>query len=127
MPLHYTIDTARQLITITGEYADSAEWRVLLGQILADPRRQAGFAFLRDLRDASAPVDAETVIGIIEVVRKFWPQLQPSRAAIVTSRELNPAAFVAHALADAQNMPLQAFTSYDEAMQWLQAGTSRSP
>ena len=122
MPLQYTIDTAQQLITITGEYADAAEWRVLLGQILADPRRQAGFAFLRDLRDASAPVDAETVIGIIEVVRRFWPQLQPSRAAIVTSRELNPAAFVAHALADAQSMPLQAFTSYDDALQWLKGG-----
>jgi hypothetical protein len=126
MPLHYTIDTAQQLITITGEYADAAEWRVLLGQILSDPRRRTGFAFLRDLRGASTPVDAETVIGIIDVVRRFWPQLQPSRAAIVTSRELDPAAFVAHALADAQNMPLQAFTSYDDALQWLQAGIPRS-
>ena len=127
MPLHYTIDTAQQLITITGEYADAAEWRVLLGQILSDPRRRTGFSFLRDLRGASTPVDAETVIGIIDVVRRFWPQLQPSRAAIVTPRELDPAAFVAHALADAQNMPLQAFTSYDDALQWLQAGKDVTP
>jgi hypothetical protein len=26
---------------------------------------------------------------------------------------------VAHALADADNMPLQAFNSYDAAMEWL--------
>jgi hypothetical protein len=122
MPLHYTIDEAQQLITITGEYADAAEWKGLLGQIVGDPRRRPGYAFLRDLRDATTPVDAATVVGIIEVVQKFWPLLQPSRAAVLTPRELDPAAFVAHALADAQHMPLQAFTSLQEALEWLRAG-----
>ena len=129
MPLHYTIDAAQQLITITGEYADAGEWRVLLRQVLDDPRRRPGFAFLRDLREASTPVDAATVVGIIDVVRQFWPHLQPSRAAILTPLELDPAAFVAHALADAQEIPLRTFTSLDEALQWLQAGrrTDRLP
>jgi len=123
MPLHYSIDTVHELVTITGEYAQADEWRELLGRVLNDPRRRPGFAFLRDLRDATTPVDAAAVVGIIDVVRRYWPQLQPSRAAIITPREIDPAALVAHALADAQQIPLQTFTSYDDAMAWLRAGT----
>jgi len=123
MPLRYTIDTTRQLVTITGEYAQAEEWRELLGQVLNDPRRRPGFAFLRDLREATTPVDAATVVGIIDVVQRYWPHLQPSRAAIITPREIDPAALVAHALADDQHLPLETFTSYDEAMEWLRAGT----
>jgi hypothetical protein len=122
MPLAYTIDTNQQIITITGEYAEASEWRELLGRILADPQRRPGFAFLRDLRAATTPVDTQTVVAIIEVVRRFWPQLQPSRAAIVTPLNVDPAALVAHALADAQHLPLQAFNSYDSALEWLQEG-----
>lgn len=119
MPLHYTIDTARRLVTITGEYSQPEEWRDLLRRVLSDPRREPGFAFLRDLRGATKPVDAATVVGIIAVVRRYWPQLRPSRAAIITPLGIDPAALVAHALADAQHMPLRAFTSYDDAMEWL--------
>jgi hypothetical protein len=93
-----------------------------LQQVLKDPDRQPGFAFLRDLRDATVPVDAATVVGIIEVVRTFWPLLQPSRAAILTPRQFDTAALTAHALADAQQMPLEAFTSYEAAIEWLHAG-----
>jgi len=50
MSLAYEIDEDERLIVITGDYSDAAEWRSLLGRVLADPRRQPGFAFLRDLR-----------------------------------------------------------------------------
>lgn len=119
MPLSYTIDEAEQLVTISGEYSDAHEWQELLGRILADPRRRAGFAFLRDLRQATRPVDAATVVGIISVVRQFWPHLLPRRVAILTRNEIDPPAMVAHALADAENMPLQAFNSPEAAMAWL--------
>jgi hypothetical protein len=124
VPLSYTIDPVERLITITGEYAEPGEWRQLLEDVLRDPRRQPGFAFLRDLREATRPVDAATVVGIIEVVRRFWPLLQPSRAAILTPRQFDPAALTAHALADAEEMPLEAFTSFDTAMTWLRGGPS---
>jgi hypothetical protein len=117
--LSYTIDEAEQLVTITGEYSVAEEWHDLLGRILADPRRRPGFAFLRDLRQATHPVDAATVVAIISVVRQFWPHLQPTRAAILTRNDIDPAALVAHALADAENLPLQAFNSHDAAMAWL--------
>jgi hypothetical protein len=119
MGLSYTIDEAAQLVTITGEYSAADDWQELLARVLADPRRRPGFAFLRDLREATHPVDAATVIGIIAVVRQFWPHLRPSRAAILTRHDIDPAAMVAHALADAENIPLQAFNSYDVAMEWL--------
>ena len=122
MPLSYTIDTTQQLITIVGEYAEAEEWKDLLGRILHDPRRKSGFAFLRDLRGAQHPVDAATVVAIVDVVRRFWPHLQPSRAAIVTALDFHPAALVAHALADAQPIPLQMFTSYEAAREWLREG-----
>ena len=122
MPLTYSIDAGEKLITISGEYADAAEWRTVLSRILQDPRRRPGFAFLRDLREATTPVDASTVIEIVAVVRRFWPELQPSRAAVLTPLAFDPAALVAHALADAQRMPLQTFTSYDAAREWLREG-----
>ena len=122
MPLDYSVDPARGLVTISGEYAVADEWMDLLGRVLADPRRQPGFAFLRDLREATTPVDAATVLRIMEVVRKFWPQLRPSRAAILTRHDVDSPALVAVALADTEKLPLRVFTSHDEAMQWLMRG-----
>jgi hypothetical protein len=121
MPLAYTIDTEQRLITITGEYASAEAWKALLSRMLHDPRRESGFAFLRDLRLATTPVDAATVAQIIEAVKGFWPYLQPSRVAILTPSELDPAALAAHALADAHQLPMQMFTSYREAVAWLQS------
>lgn len=117
--LSYTIDEAEQLVTITGEYSVAQDWHDLLSRILADPRRRPGFAFLRDLREATHPVDAAAVVAIISVVRQFWPHLRPTRAAILTRNDIDPAALVAHALADAENLPIQAFNSLDAAMAWL--------
>jgi hypothetical protein len=118
--LTYTIDQDQRLITIVGEYAHPDEWKALLSRVLHDPRRKPGFAFLRDLRAATTPVDAATVVGIMNVVRAFWPLLQPSRAAVLTPREVDTAALTAQALADAEHMPLQVFNAYQEAMDWLQ-------
>ena len=118
MSLDYTIDAAQQLVTISGEYASAEEWKEVMGRLVGDPRRRPGFAYLRDLRDATKPVDAAAVVRIIEVVRNAWPHLQPWRAAIVASNEIDPAA-VAHALAGDHHMPLMAFTSYQQAMDWL--------
>ena len=120
MALNYTIDIDQQLITITGEYADAGEWAELLARILSDPRRAPGFSVLRDLRDATTPTDAATVVSAMSVVRRFWPQIQPSRAAILTRNDIDPSALVASALADAHGLPLRTFRSIDAAMQWLQ-------
>jgi len=122
MPLSYAIDADQRLITITGEYAHPGEWADLLQQVLDDPRRQPGFAFLRDLRAATAPVDADAVIGIIDVVKKFWPRLQPSRAAILTPRRFDSPALIAHALADLEDIPLRMFIDHSSALLWLREG-----
>ena len=123
MSLAYAIDADARLIVITGEYADADGWRELLAAVLHDPRREPGFAFLRDLRQATTPVDAATVIGIMEAVRRFWPLLQPSRAAILTPREFDTAALTAHAIADTDHLPIRMFTSYDAALEWLSGGS----
>jgi hypothetical protein len=120
MSLAYEIDAGRRLIVISGEYSNANEWRSLLVKVLSDPQRKPGFAFLRDLRSATTPVDADRIVQIMEVVRRFWPQLQPSRAAILTKHDDDSAALVAHALADFQQLPIRAFNSYDEALAWLQ-------
>ena len=86
--------------------------------MIADPRRGQGFTILRDLRAAKTPVNIASVIGIIEAVSRSWPQLEASRAAIVTADDIDLAA-VAHALADEQKIPLRAFTSLAAAMEWL--------
>jgi len=117
--LRYDIDPAQRLVVITGEYADAVEWQQLLAALLNDPRREPGLAFLRDLRGGGTPVDASTVVDIVTVVRRFWPLFQPSRAAIVTANPLDTAALVAHALADSQGLPIELFTSYDAALEWL--------
>lgn len=122
MPLSYTIDPARRLITIEGEYADAEQWKSLLARVLSDPQRQPGFAYLRDLRGATTPASAATVVGVMEVVRSYWPRLQASRAAILTPLAFDAAAMTAHAIADAEHLPLKVFSSYDEAVEWLCGG-----
>jgi hypothetical protein len=119
MPLDYTLDPHQRLITITGDYAEPAEWRQLLERMLADPARAPGFAILRDLRGSSTPIGTPSVVALMTVVHHFWPLLQPSRAAILTPREFDPAAMVAHALADTHGLPMQVFNSMDAAMEWL--------
>jgi hypothetical protein len=74
---------------------------------------------MRDLRYSTHPVDAQAVMGIIAVVRQMWAPLGVRRAAMVTRPGIDVPAAVAHALAEDENMPLRAFTSYDDAVSWL--------
>ena len=124
MPLDYTIDPTQRIITIVGEYAGADEWRTLLARILNDPQRQPGFGLLRDLRTAKKPVSAATVVGVMDVIRRFWPLLQPARMAVLTPLEVDPAALTAYAIADAEDVPLRVFRSYDDALEWLRRGSS---
>jgi hypothetical protein len=117
--LTYIIDPGQRLITILGEYAGREEWKALLSQVLHDPRYQPRFCFLRDLRAATTPADAATVVGVMETWQSFWDLLQPTRVAVLTSREVDTAALTAHAWADAAEMPLKVFHSYQDAIQWL--------
>lgn len=120
--LVYTIDSEQSLLTISGEYAGPDEWTRLLTRVLGDPRCQPGLAMLRDLRDATTPTDAGTVVEVINVVREFWPKLQLSRYAVVTSLNMDPAALVAQAVADREDIPMRIFMTCEEALQWLQQG-----
>jgi hypothetical protein len=122
MPLEYRIDAGAGIVTIRGDYADAGEWRVLLGAVAHDPDFRPGLAFIRDLRGSSQPVGAETVVGIMAVVRELWSSLGVRRAAIVTRPGIDLPAMVAHALAEEAHLPVQSFTSYDDAMMWLREG-----
>ena len=119
VPLAYAIDQQQGLVTITGDYAEPQEWRTLLTRIAADERCAPGFGFLRDLRGSHHPVSAEAVAGIIAVVREFWATLGVRRAAILTRPGIDIPATIAHALAEDERIPLRAFTSYDDALEWL--------
>ena len=121
MSLSYCIDAAERIVTITGDYAEPAEWRRLLSTIADDPGYRQGFSFIRDLRWSEHPVSPEAVIGIITVVREFWGRLGAYRAAIVTRPGIDNPAMVAHALADHEHLPLRAFTTYEDAIAWVRA------
>lgn len=121
--LDYSIDVAARLVTITGQIATVEEWKDLLVRILQDPQLQPGFAFLRDRRGAIASTDVgTTVVAIVDATRRFWPHIQPSRAAILVSRKSDAGAAAAHALAEAHGFCVKAFTSYEEAIAWLRQG-----
>ena len=122
MALVYRLDPARQLVIITGDYAEPDEWRILLTNIVEDPTYRPGSSFIRDLRASEHPVSAQAVMGIIAVVREFWPRLGTHRAAMVTRNVIDVPAVIAEALASDERMPLRAFTSYDEALAWVSEG-----
>jgi hypothetical protein len=124
MPLAYRIDPDQRLVIITGDYAEPGEWRQLLTAVVEDPEYRRGSSFVRDLRHSANPVDAAAVMGIIAVVREFWPQLGTYRAVMVTRHGVDVPAVMAEALALDERMPLRAFTSYQEAIQWATEGRS---
>lgn len=123
-PLSYQIDPAERIVTITGEYGTAEDWKALLTQILHDPLLQPGFAFLRDRRGVAADVEVATVVAVVDAIRRFWPHIRPSRAAILVSRGCDPRAIAACALADGHGLSIKAFTSYDDAVTWLRQGLS---
>lgn len=120
MPLMYQLDADRGIVTITGDYAEPAEWRTLLGTVLRDPHYRRGSSFIRDLRASKNPVDVHVVMGIIVVVRDFWGHLGAHRAAIVTGSGTDAPAVVAEALAGEEHLPVRAFTSMADAVEWVQ-------
>ena len=114
-------------MTITGEYGTADDWKILLTRILHDPLLQPGFKFLRDRRGTAADVDVDTIIAVVDAIRRFWPHIQPSRAAILISRECDPRAIAASALADGHGLSIKAFTSYAAAVAWLDEGADGKP
>lgn len=122
MPLSYRIDPADGIVTITGDYTEAGGWRELLGAVSRDPEYRRGFNFIRDLRDSGHPVGVDAVIGIMAVVREFWDTLGAHRAAIVSGPGMDMPAVVAHALATDEQIPLRAFTAYEDAVAWLREG-----
>jgi hypothetical protein len=119
VPLSYAIDVERRLVTITGDYANAGEWLKLAALLLRDRRLKPGYCFLRDLRGAAHPQNTKTVIAIFRVVQRFWPNFKPAKGAIVTDRYHDASALVAQALADTTGLPIQVFTSYEAALEWL--------
>jgi hypothetical protein len=105
MPLHYDIDNTERIVTITGDYAETSEWRVLLAAIAEDPHYRRGLGFLRDLRASEHRSAPTRWIGIIAVVREFWDRLGATRAAILTRPGIDVPATVAHALAEDERSP----------------------
>ena len=120
--LAYSISATERLVTITGQVGTIEDWRALLMSILHDPQLQPGFAFLRDRRGSVASVEGATIIGVVDAIRRFWPHIQPSRAAILVSEASDAGAAAAHALADAHGFCVRAFKSYDDAIEWLRQG-----
>ena len=118
MVLGYVIDTERRLVVISGDYSDASAWLRLATQLLHDPHLQPGFNFLRDLRGASDAPHPAAVVMMFDVVRRFWPAISPKKAAIVTSTD-DTASLIAHALAEIHGLPIEVFTSFDRAVEWL--------
>src|SRR5215212_5161422 len=121
MALVYDIDPRRRIVTITGDYAQPDEWRVLLAAIARDPEYSPGYSFLRDVRVSAHPVGPEAVVGIIAVVRESWKRLGARRAAVLSRPGIDVPAMIAHALAEDERLPLRAFNDYADAMAWLMA------
>ena len=124
--LHYLVNATDQLVTITGDYSSAEEWAAMIEQIQRDTRLRPGFAFLRDLRSATTPVDVATVVTIMDAVRRAWPIVKPSRGAILTPHSFDVAALAAHALADSHGLAIRMFTNYEAAIEWLRAGTVKT-
>ena len=121
MGLEYAIDAARAVVTITGECVRASEWELLLARAIADPAWRPGLVALLDQRHGRQSMDVAAVMETMAIVFRVWPTLGLRRAAIVTRHDILAPALVAHALADAENIPIRSFTSYDVALEWLAA------
>ena len=117
--LTYTIDPASRIVVITGEYSDRGQWEELASRLFADPAFGPGYAFLRDLRNARVTATDTNILEVFDLVRKVWPRIQATRAAIVTRRDDATSAMMTQALADGEHLPIRAFDSLDLAMEWL--------
>jgi hypothetical protein len=121
-PLDYLIDPDERLVTIVGEYGDPDDWKALLTQILHDPLLKPGFAFLRDRRGAPTPANRDVIVAVLDAIRRFWPDIRPSRTAILVTRHCDPIRLAWYSLAETCGMSVRTFTSYAEAREWLREG-----
>jgi hypothetical protein len=124
MPFNYTIDSTLGLVTLVFHGADTAAWKILLSRVYHDPRRQDGSALLCTVCSADPP-DAATVLDVIDTLQRFWPLLQPSRAAVLTSADFDSAALNGRAAERDRLMPLRVFNSHDSALRWVTGSTER--
>jgi hypothetical protein len=120
--LAYHIDSARRLVTVTGEPATAPDWRALFEQLRSDRAFQTGLALLREVRRPAHHVDAGTIHNLIVVLREMCHVLELRRIAIVTPRNRGEKAVMLQAMAEDQGVPLRAFTFIEDALSWLDVG-----
>lgn len=126
MALDYKIDSVRQVVTITGEYATATEWLLLVGRLRRDTRVKRNSKFLRDLRGAMRPPNNAMASAIFNVIQRFWPELQVSRWAVVTDHANDVVPTTMQALGEQSGLAIRVFTDADEALEWLDDGVGRS-
>ena len=120
VPLAYSVDPLRRVVTITGEFTSPSEWVTLAMQLKREAGVNGQFAFIRDLRGVQRTHPPATVLAVFRIVQGFWPTFGPRKGAIVTDPGNLHAPQVAQALADAENLPIRLFTDYDEAVEWIE-------
>ena len=126
MALDYTIDTFRQVVTITGEYATATEWLLLVGRLRRDGRFKPNSKFLRDLRGAMRPPNNAMASAIFNVIQRFWPELQVSRWAVLTDHANDVVPSAMQALGEQSGLAIRVFTDASDALEWLDEGAGRS-
>jgi len=126
MALDYTIDSRRQVVTITGEFASATEWLLLTGRLRRDPGFKPHSKFLRDVRGATHPPNNAMAAAIFKVIQRFWPELQVARWAVVTDHEYDAVPATMQALGEQAGLAIRVFTDPDEALDWLDDDVGRS-
>ena len=64
----------------------------------------------------------DTVMGIMEVIRRHCADVDVCRVAVLTRETGDVSAELADALAQSREIPLRAFASYEAAIEWLREG-----
>src|SRR4051794_34419441 len=112
MPLTYEIVPDDAIVTIRGDFATPDEWRAVLTHIADALRDQTGLiGILRDRRGATAPVDAHTIVSIIDVIAQLWSGVRLCGIAILTGEADDLPGQIAVAVADSCGIPLMASDS----------------
>ena len=122
MPIHYSVDSERQLIEITyiGTVTkdDIVQHRHDLEN---DPRNISGFDALNDLRGSDSVLPSDDVRELARYARKQpWPSSR--RAIISTSVAQFGSMRMFEMLAESGPRQYRVFRSADEARAWLGAG-----
>jgi len=120
MPLTYEIALEDSIVTVRGDFATPDEWRTLLNDVARELRHHGGpIGILRDRREAVAPMDAQTISAIIDVVAQLWTGVRLCGVAIVTRQSDDVPGQISVAIADSRGIPLIAFDFEEAARAWL--------